>query len=159
MYQNGGFIMANAKVIEGLQIIVTDLAQQADGHALQSRIFAAEGFTKLAEKYAEHATEERGWVEKCTDRLLDLGVDVKLEAKKEGPVYKDPVDWVKYDLEVSKAGLAWLKEITEEAREDYTTFDILKEYYQDEEEDMYWDEAQLELIECIGKQNWLLQQL
>ena len=151
--------MANAKVIEGLQIIVTDLAQQADGHALHSRIIAAEGFTKLAEKYAEHATEERGWVEKCTDRLLDLGVDVKLEAKKEGPVYKDPVDWVKYDLEVSKAGLAWLKEITEEAREDYTTFDILKEYYQDEEEDMYWGEAQLELIECIGKQNWLLQQL
>ena len=151
--------MANAKVIEGLQIIVTDLAQQADGHALQSRIFAAEGFTKLAEKYAEHATEERGWVEKCTDRLLDLGVDVKLEAKKEGPVYKDPVDWVKYDLEVSKAGLARLKEITEAAREDYTTFDILKQYSQDEEEDMYWGEAQLELIECIGKQNWLLQQL
>lgn len=151
--------MANAKVIEGLQIIVTDLAQQADGHAIQSRIFAAQGFTKLAEKYAEHAAEERGWVEKCTDRLLDLGCDVKLEAKKEGPVYKDPVEWVKYDLEVSKAGLAWLHEITEEAREDYTTFDILKEYYQDEEEDMYWGEAQLELIEVIGKQNWLLQQV
>ena len=151
--------MANAKVIEGLQIIVTDLAQQADGHALQSRIFAAQGFSKLAEKYAEHATEERGWVEKCTDRLLELGVDVKLEAKKEGPVFKNPVEWVKYDLEVSKAGLAWLHEITEEARDDYTTFDILKAYYQDEEEDMYWGEAQLELIECIGKQNWLLQPL
>ena len=151
--------MANAKVIEGLQIIVTDLAQQADGHALQSRIFAAQGFSKLAEKYAEHATEERGWVEKCTDRLLELGVDVKLEAKKEGPVFKNPVEWVKYDLEVSKAGLAWLHEITEEARDDYTTFDILKAYYQDEEEDMYWGEARLELIECIGKQNWLLQQL
>ena len=151
--------MANAKVIEGLQIIVTDLAQQADGHALQSRIFAAQGFSKLAEKYAEHATEERGWVEKCTDRLLELGVDVKLEAKKEGPVFKNPVEWVKYDLEVSKAGLAWLHEITEEARDDYTTFDILKAYYQDEEEDMYWGEAQLELIECIGKQNWILRQL
>lgn len=151
--------MEKEKVIEGLQIIVTDLAQQADGHALQSRVFASEGFTKLAEKYAEHAQEERGYVEKCTDRLLDLGVDVKLEAKKEGPVYKDPVEWVKYDLEVSKAGLAWLKELVEAAREDYTTFDILKEYYQDEEEDMYWGEAQLELIECIGKQNWLLQQL
>ena len=133
LYYTEVFIMANAKVIEGLQIIVTDLAQQADGHG--------------------------GWVEKCTDRLLDLGVDVKLEAKKEGPVYKDPVEWVKYDLEVSKAGLAWLHEITEAAREDYTTFDILKAYYQDEEEDMYWGEAQLELIECIGKQNWLLQQV
>ena len=66
---------------------------------------------------------------------------------------------VPWPLPFSKAGLAWLYEITEEAREDYTTFDILKAYYQDEEEDMYWGEAQLELIECIGKQNWLLQQM
>lgn len=151
--------MANAKVIAGLQTIVTDLAQQADGHQLQSRIFASKGFTKLADKYAEHAVEERGYVDKCIDRLLDLGCEVKLEAKKEVPVCADPVEWIKYDLEVSKAGLAWLKEITEEAREDYTTFDILKEYYQDEEEDLYWAEAQLEMIECIGKQNWILRQL
>lgn len=151
--------MTNEKVIAGLQTIVTELAQQADGHAIQSRIFASEGFSKLAEKYAEHAAEERGYVDKCIDRLLDLGCDVRLEAKREAPVCKDPVDWLKYDLQVSIDGLAWLKEITEAAREDYTTFDILKAYYQDEEEDMYWGQAQLELIECIGKQNWLLQQL
>lgn len=151
--------MANEKVIEGLQAIVTGLSQQADGHQLQSRIFASEGFSKLADKYAEHAEEERGYVGKCIDRLLDLGCDVKLEAKAAAPVCKDPVDWVKYDLQVSIEGLAWLKEIVEAAREDYTTYDILKAYYQDEEEDMYWGQAQLELIECIGKQNWLLQQL
>ena len=147
------------KIIAGLQVIVTDLAQQADGHAIQSRIFASEGFTKLAEKYAEHAAEERGYVQQCIDRILDLSGEVKNEAKKEAPVCKDPVDWVKYDLQVSIDGLAWLKELTEAARDDYTTFDILKKYYQDEEEDMYWGQAQLELIECIGKQNWLLQQL
>ena len=149
----------NEKLIEGLQIIVTELAQQADGHAIQSRIFASQGLTKLAEKYAEHATEERGYVDKCIDRLLDLGVEIKLEAKKEGKVYTDPVEWVKYDLQVSKDGLAWLKEIVELARTDYTTFDILKEYYQDEEEDMYWGEQQLELVEVIGKQNWILKQM
>ena len=147
------------KIIAGLQVIVTDLAQQADGHAIQSRIFASEGFTKLADKYAEHAAEERGYVQQCIDRILDLGGEVKNEAKKEAPVCKDPVDWVKYDLQVSIDGLAWLKELTEAARDDYTTYDILKAYYQDEEEDMYWGQAQLELIECIGKQNWLLQQL
>ncbi len=151
--------MANEKVIAGLQTIVTDLAQQADGHQLQSRIFAAEGFSKLADKYAEHATEERGYVDKCIDRLLDLGCDVKLESKREAPVCKDPVEWIKYDLQISKDGLAWLREITEAAKDDYTTFDILKAYYQDEEEDMYWAEAQLELIECIGKQNWLAGQV
>ena len=143
--------MANEKVIAGLQAIVTGLSQQADGHQIQSRIFASEGFSKLE--------EERGYVTKCIDRLLDFGCEVKLEAKEEAPVCKDPVEWVKYDLQVSRDGLAWLKEIVEAARDDYSTFDILKEYYQDEEEDMYWGEAQLELIECIGKQNWLLQQL
>ena len=38
-----------AKILAGLQVIVTDLAQQADGHAIQSRIFAAQGFSKLAD--------------------------------------------------------------------------------------------------------------
>ena len=152
--------MANKeKVIEGLQIIVTDLAQQADGHAIQSRIFNAAGFSKLGAKYAEHAEEERGYVDQCIDRILDLGGEVKNGAKKEAPVYKDPVDWLKYDRQVSVDGLAWLKTLVEEARDDYTTYDILKKYYQDEEEDLYWADAQLELIACIGKQNWLLQQL
>ena len=103
------------KLIEGMQIIVTDLSQQADGHAIQSRIFGAVGFTKLQEKYAEHAEEERGWVIKCIDRIMDLGGEVKLEAKKEGFVTKDPVEWIKYDLQVSKDGLAFLKTLVEEA--------------------------------------------
>ncbi len=83
-----------------------------------------------------------------------MGGEVKLEAKKEGPVCSDPIDFVKYDLQVSKDGLAWLAGLVEEARGDYKTYDILKEYYEDEEEDMYWGEQQLELIEKIGKGNW-----
>lgn len=147
------------KILEGLQVIVTDLAQQADGHELQARIFAAQGFSKLADKYAEHAKEERDYVIKCADRILDLGGELKLEAKKEAPICKDPIDFVKYDLQVSKDGLAWLAGLVEESRSDYTTYDILKAYYQDEEEDMYWGEQQLELIEKVGKTYWYQSQL
>ena len=149
----------NKKLIEGLQAIVTGLSQQADGHIIQSKIFAAQGFSKLGEKYAEHAEEERGFVGKFIDRIIDLGGEVKNEAKRETPVYSDVVEWIKYDLEVSNRGLAGVRPIIELARDDYTTFDILKEYYQDEEEDLYWGEQQLELIEKIGLQNWLNQQL
>lgn len=143
-----------AKILEGLRVIVTDLEQQAAGHDIQSRIFAAQGFTKLEAKYKEHAEEERGYVTKCIDRILDLGGNVKNGAKKEAPVFTDPMEFVKYDLQVSKDGLAWLAGLVEEARGDYTTFDILKEYYQDEEEDMYWGEQQIELCGKIGAQNW-----
>ena len=80
--------MSKEKIIADLQVIVTDLAQQADGHLIQSRVFAAKGFSKLAEKYAEHATEERSYVEKCIDRILDLGGKVKLEAKKQAKFLK-----------------------------------------------------------------------
>lgn len=149
----------NEEIIRGLQMIVTDLAQQADGHALVSRVFAGQGFGKLAEKYAEHAAEERGYVDKCADRILDLGGEVKLEAKKAGPICTDPVEWVKYDLQVSIDGLASLKGLLAAACDDLTTYDLLKAYYQDEEEDMYWGQQQLELIELIGKANWLVQQL
>ncbi|MBQ3287362.1 MAG: bacterioferritin (cytochrome b1) [Firmicutes bacterium] len=149
----------NKQIIEGLQMIVTALAQQADGHALVSRVFASQGFDKLAEKYAEHATEERGYVDKCADRILDLGGELKLEAKQAGPICTDPVDWVKYDLQVSIDGLALLKGLIDAAAGDLTTYDLLKDYYQDEEEDMYWGQQQLELIEMIGKENWLVKQL
>lgn len=142
-------------VIEGIQKIITDLSQQADEHSLQSRIFASEGYSKLADKYAEHAAEERGFVQKFADRLLDLGIEVQLGATQPAVLLKDPAKWIEYDLQVSKDGLAWLKELTKAASDDYITFDLLKDYYKDEEEDMYWSENQLELIESIGIQNWL----
>lgn len=148
-----------AKILDGLQVIVTNLSQQAAGHDIQARIFASQGFTKLADKYKEHGEEERGYVIKCIDRILDLGGTVKLEAKKEAPVFGDALEFVKYDLQVSKDGLAWLAGLVEESRDDYTTYDMLKEYYQDEEEDMYWGEQQLELVKLIGRENWYAQQL
>ena len=149
----------NDKVIAGLQTIVTALSQQADGHLIQARIFASQGLNKLAKNYEEHAEEERGYVVKCIDRLIDLGCEVKLEDKKAAPICKDAVEYLKHDLQVSKDGLAWLKEIVCAAQDDLTTFGILSEYYKDEEKDMYETEQQLALVELIGKQNWLVQQL
>ena len=154
-----GIKMSNGKIIADLQIIVTNLAQQADGHLIQSRVFAAKGFSKLASKYAEHATEERSYVEKFIDRILDLGGKVKLGNKKEGMIFENSIDFIKHDLQVSVDGLAWLKKVLDNAKDDVTTYDMLKNYYKDEEADMYWGEQQLELIECIGVQNWILQQL
>ena len=137
-----------------------------------SKEVLAESFREVAERKAADKITVKDIVENCgyspatfyrqfRDKYDLIAWDYarELEAKREGPVYKDPVEWVKYDLEVSKNGLAWLADLVEASRGDYTTFDILKKYYQDEEEDMYWGQAQLELIECIGKQNWLLQQL
>ena len=44
-------------------------------------------------------------------------------------------------------------------QDDFKTYDILRAYALDEEEDMLWSETQLDLIEKIGLQNWLVKQL
>lgn len=147
------------EVLIGMQEIITGLSQQAIGHEMQARIFISQGFNKLGEKYLSHAKEEREYVSKFIDRLLDLDFKIKNEAKKESPIYYDIVEFLKYDLETSVNGLAWLKNIVEKARDDYKSFDILSDYYQDEDEDKNWIQQQFDLIEKIGLQNWLCRQI
>ena len=147
-------MIKDQKLIERLEEMTVLILQQADGHAIQSRIFFSQGFTKLANKYSDHAKEERDYAERIMDRILDLGGDLKNGARKELPIYKDAIEWIKYDYELTKKGLDFLKEAIDISKVDLTTYDLLKDYYKDEEEDMYWGEQQLELIEIIGEKNW-----
>jgi len=151
--------MKNEKSIQVLQAYATGLAAQSFAHKVQSKVFAAQGLTKLADKYAEHATEEMGYVEQFVERIIDLGGQAKVEAAPAQTVYTDPVAFIKADLEVSVREVPVLMEITASLAADFKTYDILRAYALDEEEDMYWSQQQLELIEKIGLQNWLVKQL
>ena len=92
-------------------------------------------------------------------RIIELGGEPKVEATPEQKIYKDVVEFIKADLAVSVKEVPVLGQVTLSLAEDMTTYDIMKAYYQDEEQDMYWMQGQLDLIECIGLQNWLVQQL
>ncbi|MBP3203480.1 MAG: hypothetical protein J6M31_07765 [Bacteroidales bacterium] len=145
--------------IQILQAYATGLSAQSRQHKVQSQVFASMGLGKLAEKYNEHSVEEAGWVEKFIDRIIDLGGEAKVEAAPEQKIYKDVVEFLKADLAVSVKEVPVLGQVTLSLAEDLTTYDLMKGYYQDEEEDMYWMQEQLDLIELIGLQNWLVKQL
>ena len=99
------------------------------------------------------------WVEKFVDRILDLGGDVKFDGAKARDLIAAPVDYIKADLAIQEKGVEILYNCMAELHDDPTTYDILKAYLADEEEDLYWSQGQLELIEMIGVQNWLIKQL
>lgn len=151
--------MDKQKSIQALQAYATGLAAQSLQHKVESKIFSAQGYSKLGEKYAEHAEEEIGWVNKFIDRIIDLGGSPKVEAAPAMPTFDDPVEYIKADLEVSVREVPVLMELTTSLADDFKTYDILRDYALDEEEDMYWSEQQLELIGKIGLQNWLVKQL
>ena len=152
-------VMNAQNAIQILQAYATGLSAQSRQHKVQSQVFASWGLKKLADKYADHSKEEAEWVDKMVARIIELGGEPKVEATPEQKIYKDVVEFIKADLAVSVKEVPVLGQVTLSLAEDMTTYDIMKAYYQDEEQDMYWMQGQLDLIECIGLQNWLVQQL
>lgn len=151
--------MDKKKSIEALQFFATGLSEGALVHKTQGQIFKSQGFTKLGEKYIEHFNEEMGWVEKFYDRILDLGGEVKFEGAKARDLVCDAVEYVNADLKIQEAGVEILYKCMEGLHDDPTTYDIMKAYLADEEEDLYWSQNQIELMEKIGVQNWLITQM
>lgn len=151
--------MDKKKTIEALQFFVTHLSEGAFVHKVQGQIFKSQGFNKLGDKYVGHFSEEMGWVEKFVERILDLGGEVKVEAHEARQLISDPVEYVKADLGIQQPGVEMLRKCMASVAEDPTTYDILKAYLADEEEDLFWSEEQIDLIEKIGVQNWLVKQM
>lgn len=151
--------MDKIKSIAVLQAYATGLAAQSLQHKVESKIFQDAGYSKLGEKYAEHAEEEMGWVDKFIERILDLGGTPKVEAAPAMEVFTDPVKYIQDDYKTSVEQVPILMDVTSSLQDDFKTYDILKAYALDEEEDMLWSETQLDLIEQIGLQNWLVKQM
>ena len=141
------------------QMIVNELAGSAFVHKMQGQLFKSQGFGKLGQKYLDHYTEEMEWVEKYANRMMDLGYTPQVNIHMEKPLIEDPKAYIEADLKLQREGVETLYNIMPTLSCDPTTYDITKAYLLDEEEDLYWDEEQLDLIEKIGYQNWLLKQM
>ena len=100
-----------------------------------------------------------GWVEKFVSRILDLGGEIKFEGSKSRALICDPIEYIKADLDIQKAGVELLYKCCETLIKDPSTYEIMIAYLKDEEEDLYWCQGALEMIDKIGKQNWLFTQV
>jgi len=140
-------------------MIVNELAGSAFVHKMQGQLFKSQGFEKLGQKYIDHYTEEMEWVEKYTDRMLDLGCVPQVKVCNESTLVEDAKAYIEADLKLQREGVETLYNIMPSLAADPTTYDLTKAYLADEEEDLYWDEEQLDLIEKIGYQNWLIRQM
>jgi len=141
------------------QLIVNELTAGAFVHKMQGMLFQSQGFTKLGQKYIDHYTEEMEWVEKYAGRMLDLGCVPEVKINCESKLIEDPVEYIKADLKTQREGVEMLYKMMPSLACDPTTYDITKAYLADEEEDLYWSEEQMDMIEKIGLQNWLVKQM
>lgn len=141
------------------QLIVNSLTEGAFVHKMQGQLFKSQGFEKLGQKYIDHYNEEMEWVEKYTERMLDLGCVPQVKLNKEYTMIEDAKAYIEADLKIQREGVDALYKMMPALACDPTTYDLTKAYLLDEEEDQYWSEEQLDLIEKIGLQNWLVKQM
>ena len=151
--------MDKGQSVKILSYYANELNAQAFAHKVQGKMFAAQGFEKLGKKYAEHAVEEAGWVDKMLDRILDLGGSLSIEATKAVSVCDEVEAYLQSEKKVSEDGIEMLRRDIQKLSDDLTTTDLLKAYLKDEEEDLNWTALQSELIAKIGLQNWLMKQM
>ena len=140
-------------------MIVNELTGSAFVHKMQGQLFKSQGFARLGEKYIGHYAEEMAWVEKYTDRMLDLGCVPEVKVHNETKLIEDPKAYIEADLKLQREGVETLYRLMPALATDPTTYDITKAYLLDEEGNQYWDEEQLDLIEKIGYQNWLMKMM
>lgn len=145
--------------IQALQAVVTGLSAQSYGHRIQGLVFGSKGLTALADKYAAHAEEEMGWVEKFANRILDLDGELKIEAQPETKVFDDIVEYLESEKKISEEGIAQVTAMLPLFAEDVVAYDDMKAYLVDEDGDLQETKQDLELIGLIGLQNWLVKKL
>ena len=152
--------MANKQAeIQALQAVVTGLSAQSYGHRIQGLVFGSKGLAALADKYAAHADEEMAWVEKFANRILDLGGEILIEATPATPVFDNIVEYLKNEKRVSEEGIAQVTELMPCFEGDFVAYEDMKAYLIDEDTDLQETNQDLELIDLIGVQNWLVQKL
>ena len=151
--------MNKQEMIKQLQYLVDALNAGAFNHEIHAHIFGSQGFNKLAEKYQEHAKEERDFAAKFINRIIDLGGKVEQNAAESMPVCEEFKDYLAAEIKSQSEGVAMLADCVKPENFDIASYELLKEYYLDEEEDLYWMEQQCELIERIGYQNYLVKQM
>ena len=141
------------------QMIVNELSGSSFVHKMQGLLFKSQGFEKLGQKYLDHFAEEQEWIEKYANRMMDLGCTPQVDISNKSALIEDPKAYIEADLKLQREGVEKLYQLMPALTADPTTYDITKAYLLDEEEDLYWDEEQLDMIEKIGIQNWLTKQM
>lgn len=145
--------------LQASQMIVNELSGSSFVHKMQGLLFKSQGFEKLGQKYLDHFAEEQEWIEKYANRMMDLGCTPQVDISNKSALIEDPKAYIEADLKLQREGVEKLYQLMPALAADPTTYDITKAYLLDEEEDLYWDEEQLDLIEKIGIQNWLTKQM
>ena len=151
----------NDEVITVLNEVLTSELTAINQYFIHSKMCDDWGFQKLAAKKREESIEEMKHADIIIARILFLEGVPNMQRYFPVKVGEDAIEQHRLDLEVEydavkrlNAGIATCVE-----KRDNGTRELLEMILQQEEEGIDWLEAQLHLVEMIGKERYLAEQM
>ncbi len=149
------------EVIKVLNEVLTSELTAINQYFIHSKMCEDWGFAKLAAKKREESIEEMKHADAVIARILFLEGVPNMQRYFPVKVGEDAVEQHKLDLELEydavkrlNAGIGTCRDL-----HDNGTHELLKMILQQEEEGIEWLEAQLHLVEAIGKERYLAEQI
>ena len=127
-------------------------------HSIHAQLLKARGFGKLGDKIMAESDEEWEEAKKVNARLIELG-ETPVVAIQEYPVITDIREMLEYDCKDSAQALPEMSKSLALFDDDYVTKNMIQQFIVDEQEHFNWVRQHLSLIEEIGYENYLIEQL
>ena len=144
--------------IEFLQMLAKGWFGNSQQHSIQAQLLRLRGFGKLADKIEAESEEEWNEAKKVNARLIELGVTPKVELQ-EYPVFTNVKEMLEYDCKDASEALPEMSKALALFADDYVTSAMIQAFIVDEQEHFNWVRQHLSLMEEIGMENYLIEQL
>jgi bacterioferritin len=149
------------EVIKVLNEVLTSELTAINQYFIHSKMCEDWGFQRLAAKKKEESIEEMKHADAVIARILFLEGVPNMQRYFPVKVGEDPIEQHKLDLELEydavkrlNAGIATCRDLR-----DNGTRELLEMILEQEEEGIDWLEAQLHLVDSIGKERYLSEQI
>jgi bacterioferritin len=151
----------NDEVIKLLNEVLTSELTAINQYFIHSKMCQDWGFDRLAAKKREESIEEMKHADAVIERILYLEGVPNMQRYFPVKVGEDPIEQHRLDLEVEYDAVKRLNDGIALCREkgDNGSRELLEGILLQEEEGIDWLEAQLHLVDTIGKERYLSEQI
>lgn len=151
----------DATVIKHLNIVLTNELTAINQYFLHSRMLKNWGLMKAADHEYKESIEEMQHADVIIERILFLEGLPNLQELHKLLIGENVKEIIECDLKIEHKAIPDLRAAIEycETVRDYVSRDLFRKILENEEEHVDWLEAQLELIEMVGLQNYTQTQI
>jgi bacterioferritin len=149
------------QIVEALNAVLTAELTAINQYFVHAKMCRNWGYEKLAKKKHDESIGEMKDADQLIERILFLEGVPNVQRLNPVRVGEDPIEQHRLDLEMEKEAVARLNEAIRLCldKKDAGTRELLEHILEGEEEGVDWLEAQLHLVEEVGKQQYLAEQI